>query len=116
MSASFKASRINVLVFFTSLISVSSALGQELNYQPFQYGTRSALMGGAAVAGVRDSSAIVYNPAGLAMSQESSLSVSANAVRGGSMKLDNMLGAGTEVDALFFDAIPLVYGRSNNSR
>jgi hypothetical protein len=107
-STALKPSRIYSFIVLISVMSASSVQGQEMNYQPFQYGTRSALMGGAAVAGVRDSSAIVYNPAALAMSQETSLSVSANALRAGSMKLHDKLGAGADVDGLFLDALPLI--------
>ena len=39
---------------------------QELNTNTFQVGSRSALMGGAVVGGVRDTSATFYNPGALA--------------------------------------------------
>ena len=48
-----------------ALLHVVPAIAQEMNYTPFQLGARSALMGGAAVGGVRDSSATFYNPGAL---------------------------------------------------
>jgi hypothetical protein len=44
------------------LRSAGSVCAQMLNYQPFQLGVRPAMLGGAAVAGVRDSAALFYNP------------------------------------------------------
>ena len=74
-----------IILYVSVLICMSPVLAQEVNYNTYQYGTRSALMGGAAVGGVRDSSAVYYNPGSLGFIQESSLSVSANAYRFGTI-------------------------------
>ena len=65
---------ILILVVF----GTSRVLAQEMNYNTFQVGSRSALMGGAVV-GVRDTSATFYNPGALGFVENPSISVSANA-------------------------------------
>src|SRR5262245_53364735 len=81
---------------------------QELNYNTFQVGSRSVLMGGAVVGGVRDTSATFYNPGALAFVENASISVSANAFRFGKVTIDDALGPGEDVTATLFDPIPLL--------
>jgi len=76
--------------FICSLVS-----GQN-NYWFQQYGSRSSLMGGAVVGGVRDNSAIYYNPAGISFIDSTTLNVSANAYGIDYVNLKN--GAGTNLD------------------
>ncbi|MEQ8765923.1 MAG: hypothetical protein RL885_18535 [Planctomycetota bacterium] len=89
----------------------TAALGQELNYNSFQRGTRSAMLGGAAVAGARDASAIFYNPAGLAFSAEDGFDLSAQAVRWESTDFRDLVGEGENVDTSSIDLIPLLLAR-----
>jgi hypothetical protein len=70
-------------------------MGQS-NYWTQQYGSRSSLMGGCVVGGVRDNSALYYNPAGIAYIDSAHLNVSANAYGLDYMQLKN--GAGTDLD------------------
>ncbi len=55
-------------------------------------GTRSALMGGAVVGGVRDNSAGYYNPAGLAFVSKKSHSISSDGYRWENININNALG------------------------
>ena len=50
------------MILILVLFGTSRVLAQEMNYNTFQVGSRSALMGGAVVGGVRDTSATFYNP------------------------------------------------------
>ena len=81
---------------------------QELNYNTFQVGSRSVLMGGAVVGGVRDTSATFYNPGALAFVENPSISVSANAFRFGKVTIDDALGPGEDATATLLDPIPLL--------
>ena len=99
------------LVAVTLLLLVSGIrLGwaQEMNYNTFQVGSRSVLMGGAVVGGVRDTSATYYNPGALAFVENASISVSANAFRFGTMTIDNALGPGEDATASLLEPIPLL--------
>jgi long-subunit fatty acid transport protein len=53
-------------------------LAQDTHYETYQFGARSALLGGAVVGGTRDNSMIFYNPAAIAFIDSSSFSINAN--------------------------------------
>ena len=78
------------------ILSAGSVCAQMLNYQPFQLGVRPNLLGGAAVAGVRDSSALFYNPAALSFVSETNLGVSAQLVRYTNVTVEGALGSGED--------------------
>jgi long-subunit fatty acid transport protein len=94
------------------LLGAGRAAAQDMNYQPFQVGGRSALMGGAVVGGVRDSSAVYYNPGALAFVEESGLSLSASALRYGRLEIEEALGSGKALDDTFYDVVPLLISGS----
>jgi hypothetical protein len=81
---------------------------QELNYNTLQVGSRSVLMGGAVVGGVRDTSATFYNPGALGFVENASISVSANAFRFGKVTIDDALGPGEDATDTMFEPIPLL--------
>ena len=81
---------------------------QEMNYNTFQVGSRSALLGGAVVGGVRDTSATFYNPGALGFVENSSISVSASAFRYGKVTLHDALGPGEDATTTLLDIIPLL--------
>lgn len=72
-------------------------------YWAQQYGSRSALLGGAVVAGATDNSALYYNPALLARIENGHLSVSANAYGFEYATLKN--GAGDGLDLVSFQTL-----------
>jgi opacity protein-like surface antigen len=88
------------------------ALAQDMNYNPFAPGARSALMGRAAVGGVRDSSAVFYNPGALAFVTESNIGLSANAFRYGDFRVHDALGSGHDLDATIIDVVPMLVSGS----
>jgi hypothetical protein len=81
---------------------------QEMNYNTFQVGSRSSLMGGAVVGGVRDTSAAFYNPGALGFVANPDISVSANAFRFGKVTIADALGPGEDATATLLDPIPLL--------
>ncbi len=94
------------------LLGPGAAAAQDMNDQPFQVGGRSALMGGAVVGGVRDSSAVYYNPGALAFVEETALSLSASALRYGRSEIEDALGSGHALDDTFHDVVPLLIAGS----
>lgn len=81
-----------LLTCIVSFFVWQKGLTQENHYWTQQYGGRSALMGGAAIAGANDNSAIFYNPSLLPLIEKKELSVSANIYRAEFLTLEN--GAG----------------------
>lgn len=81
---------------FALILSLATAVGQDDHYWSQQYGAVSSTMGGAVVGGVRDNSAIYYNPGAQAFIDNPNLSVDANLY-----KIDRILirnGAGENVN------------------
>ena len=89
------------ILFFLFLFPLV-AFGQN-QYWAQQYGSRSALLGGAVVAGATDNSALYYNPALLSYIENGHLSVSANAYGFEYAKLRN--GVGTGLDMVSFQTL-----------
>ena len=96
------------MILILVLFGTSRVLAQEMNYNTFQVGSRSALMGGAVVGGVRDTSATFYNPGALGFVENPSISVSANAFRFGKVTIDDALGPGEDATASLLDPVPLL--------
>lgn len=69
---------------------------QDSHYWTNQFGSRSSLLGGSVVGGVRDNSAVYYNPGALAFLDSANLSVNANAYQFDQLKIEN--GAGDKID------------------
>lgn len=92
------------------LLCVSAAHAQETNYWTHALGTRSALMGGAVVAGVRDNSAIWYNPGALGFITNPSLSISANAYQVNRLRLPNGAGNNQDLKSSQIQTLPLLIG------
>ena len=99
----------NLSLFSLAVAAISStASAQDSHYWSNQYGTRSALLGGAVVGSVRDTSAGFYNPGALGFIDNEALSVSANALKYESVSLDNGAGTGDDLDSDNIQALPLM--------
>jgi long-subunit fatty acid transport protein len=85
------------LILFSAVMTFSAtAVSQDDHYWSQQFGSISTSLGGAVVGGVRDNSAIYYNPGAQAFLDNPNLSVDANLYR-----LDRILirdGAGSSVN------------------
>jgi long-subunit fatty acid transport protein len=101
-----------VLAVVLVVLQAGLARAQDMNYNAFQVGGRSALMGGAVVGGVRDSSAVFYNPGALAFVRETGISLSATAFRYGRMDVEDVIGPGKDLDADLVDVVPLLVSGS----
>lgn len=88
------------------LFGTSEILAQDAHYWSNEYGSRSALMGGAVVGGVRDTSAGFYNPGALAFVDNSSLSVSGNAFSYRDTNIRNGAGTGENLNSQRVEAFP----------
>jgi hypothetical protein len=96
-------------IFLLSLIVVlssTSKLAQDHHYWMNMGGTRSALMGGAVIGGVRDNSAGYYNPAGLAFVHKKSHSISSDGYRWENINIDNALGDDIDFESNQIRIIP----------
>lgn len=102
-----KPSRVTALFAYFLLFAFSSCVfSQEHHYWSNQFGSRSALMSGAVVGGVRDTSAGYYNPATLGFLEDSSFSVSGNAYKLEWTSIDNGAGTGESLDSLSPQMVP----------
>jgi hypothetical protein len=101
-----KSVRVLSAVLGLGFTITSPAFSQNSNYSTNQYGSRSALMGGAVVGGVRDTSAGFYNPGALGFVDNASLSVSGNAYSVSSNSLENGVGTGEDIKSTNIQAVP----------
>ena len=105
MSYRLFASVVTILLFFLEL----DLFSQEANYWNIQQGPQATLMGGAFTAGVRDNSAIVYNPGALGFIDDPSLSVSGDLAYFYALNIRNGAGEGIDLKEFSGDAVSLVF-------
>ncbi len=91
-----------IILFFCW--SIASA--QEANYANYEVGANSTMMGGAVTAGVRDNSAVHYNPGALAFVERSNVTLETGYAYGGQLSIKNGAGDGVNIKSTFFDVIP----------
>ncbi len=85
-----------IFVILFSLLN-GFAFCQDYHYWSEQFGAESHLMGGAVVAGVRDNSAIFYNPGAVGFIEGNSVSVNANIYKVQLTRMKNSLGEDIDV-------------------
>lgn len=99
------------LLLFIGFFSFPLTLfAQDTHYWMQQYGTRSALLGGAVLGGAPDNSTVYYNPAGLGFIDELSISVNANVYRIENITIENALGQQADFKSNQFAAVPIMVG------
>lgn len=99
-----------LLFLALTLAGTQSASAQDNNYWTNQFGTRSNLMSGAVVGGVRDPSAGYYNPGAVPFITDTGITVNANAYKVESTTLDNAAGTGEDLDSNQIVIVPLLIG------
>ncbi len=105
---SMRCKKILPLVLFLFCFLATKA--QDTHYSTVQFGTRSALMGGAVLGNVKDNTAVFYNPAGMGFIDTSTLSVNGNAYQIENMRIYNALGQKKDLKSSSLGAIPLFVG------
>ncbi len=90
------------------LFSFTTANGQTDHYWAQQYGAESSLMGGAMIGGVRDNSAIFYNPGAFPFIQYPELSVSANLYKMDKIFIDDGAGEGINLNSAQISIYPQI--------
>jgi len=103
-----KFNQLITLITFSILCFSYPVLSQDHHYWTQQFGSRSALMSGAVVAGVRDTSAGFYNPGALGFINQPSLSVSANGYQLERFSIGNGIGTGDSLNSDKLTVIPLL--------
>ncbi len=86
--------QVTLLLFIFSL--VKSVYSQDTHYWTNQYGPRGSILGNAIIGGVKDNSAIYYNPGFLALVDSNNISVNANFYQFDALKIKD--GAGIGID------------------
>ncbi|MGE0431351.1 MAG: hypothetical protein AB7K09_21155 [Planctomycetota bacterium] len=88
--------------------AATTARAQDHQYWTNQYGPRSTMLGGAAVAGAGDTSGIIYNPGGLGYNDGGGIDVNANAWRIGHIILRDGAGSGGHLEVSPITQVPLL--------
>src|ERR1035437_10039202 len=99
-----KKSIIHVLL----VLFAKNLAAQDNNYWNQMPGSTSALMGGVDIAGVRDNSAVFYNPGALGFIDTSSLSLSASYYQYEVATIKNGGGTNVNIPSSKFQSFPLV--------
>ena len=102
------------LLMFCLLITTISA--QESNYAIYEVGANSTMLGGAVTAGVKDNSAIYYNPGALVFVEKSNLSIETASFFGGFLKIKNGAGTNVDIKSNSVDVIPSIIAGTIKSK
>ena len=97
-----------VVIFVLFSISGLNLWAQENNYWNHQYGAKSSLLCGAAVASYFDNGAIYYNPATLCFKDSGNVALSANLYNAEMLNRKNALGEGLDLKATNFNFSPQI--------
>jgi long-subunit fatty acid transport protein len=95
-------------VAVAALFACTLAVAQDTHYWTHQFGTRSALLGGAVVGGTRDNSMIYYNPAAVAFIDSNSFSINANVYQVENTQIKNILTEQEAFKSFQLTSVPLL--------
>ncbi|KPJ83692.1 MAG: hypothetical protein AMS19_03450 [Gemmatimonas sp. SG8_23] len=111
-----RAACLTTLLAAGAWTASTPVVAQDSHYWSEQYGTRSALLGGAMIGSVRDLSAVYYNPGALALYRDAGFLLSARVYRASNFTLENAAGEGSDLGSsstrpiATFLATPLEFG------
>jgi hypothetical protein len=102
---------IKICCLSIGVIAISLQLkAQDTHYNTVQFGTRSALMGGAVVGNIKDNTAVFYNPGGMGFIDSSTLSINGNAYQIDNIKIYNAIGKEKNFKSSSLGSVPLFIG------
>ena len=90
------------------LCTAGGLSAQDTHYWTHQYGARSALLGGAVIAGCDDTGAGYYNPGRLGFISNPQLSASADLYQIDNLSIENGAGDGTKINSTQVRIVPLL--------
>src|SRR5213083_2175882 len=90
------------------LFAAKPSNGQDTHYWTQQYGSRSALMGGAVVGGSKDNTSIYYNPGALGFVDTGSISVNASLYQTQHIRIKNAIGQNADFKSSQLGSVPLL--------
>ncbi|MBE0647586.1 MAG: hypothetical protein IH596_07375 [Bacteroidales bacterium] len=98
------------IIFFLLLLLFTSQkiLSQDNHYWSQQFGAKSTLLGGSVIGGVRDNSAIFYNPGAFAFFEYPSLSVNANLYQLNKLLIKDGAGQGVNLNSARLSIFPQI--------
>ncbi len=99
---------MRILPVILICIGCLDASAQDTHYWSQQAGPRSSVLGGAVVAGVRDNSALFYNPGALGLIRNKNISVSATGYEFDQVYVKNGAGTGIDLRSRTLQAMPLI--------
>lgn len=94
-------------VLLAAILLAGALAAQDTHYWTHQFGTRAALMGGAVVGGIDDTSAVYYNPGRLGWLENDSLKVSATGYQLAILTVRDGAGQGQDLTSSQGDIVPL---------
>ncbi|MES2286274.1 MAG: hypothetical protein V4547_11340 [Bacteroidota bacterium] len=95
-----------IFLLFTFFLQQCFLMSQENNYWNAQYGSNSAMLGGAVVSTYCDNGAMFYNPATMAFKDSGSISFSANLYKLERIVATNALGDGLDLSNFNYAILP----------
>ena len=93
---SFQTGKTHVITILIIFSFFKLSYAQDTHYWTNQYGPRGSILGNAIIGGVKDNSAIYYNPGFLALVDSNNISVNANIYQFDALKIKD--GAGKGID------------------
>lgn len=100
---------MKTISLFLLLTGVAAGcLAQDTHYWTQQFGTRSALLGGAVVGGDHDNTAVYYNPGILGFTDTGSISINGNLYRLENFRIENALGDKKDFKSKDLGSVPLL--------
>ena len=100
--------RRSALLILWTFFTFLGSMAQDNHYWSQQFGAKSTLMGGAMIGGVRDNSAIFYNPGAFAFIQYPSLSVNANLYQLNKLLIKDGAGQGVNLNSARLSIFPQI--------
>ena len=102
-----KVSKCVSVLFLLAL--APSAAGQDSHYWTSQFGNRARLLSGAVIGGVRDLSAVYYNPGALVLKDSPDLLLSGNVFAYSRLTASDALGPGRDLLSTRFSLRPSLF-------